>query len=398
MKGNARKVRRLARRQGARRLRRRAPPTRSRCSSASRPSSRSTGQPARAPRSSWPRTGAPTACCAGSRRCSRSPTATSSLIITGTGDVLEPERRHRRDRLRRRATRRPRPRAARAHRRSTPRDDRQEGARRSPATSASTPTTTRSNRSRTLPMTRCARIAIDATSMTPHEIVAELDKHIVGQADAKRAVAIALRNRWRRAAGRRAAARRDHAEEHPDDRPDRRRQDRDRAPAGAGSPTRRSSRSRRPSSPRSATSAATSTRSSATWSRSRSSRRASSEMRKVRDRAPRTRPRSACSTCCCRARARRRLRRRAADADDRRRARHFRKMLREGELDDKEIEIDVAGSRPADGDHGAARHGGDDEPDPGHVPATSAAAAQAPRKMKIAEALQAADRRGSRAS
>lgn len=34
--------------------------------------------------------------------------------------------------------------------------------------------------------------------MTPQEIVAELDKHIVGQSQAKRAVAIALRNRWRR--------------------------------------------------------------------------------------------------------------------------------------------------------------------------------------------------------
>jgi ATP-dependent HslUV protease ATP-binding subunit HslU len=35
-------------------------------------------------------------------------------------------------------------------------------------------------------------------SMTPREIVEELDKHIIGQQDAKRAVAIALRNRWRR--------------------------------------------------------------------------------------------------------------------------------------------------------------------------------------------------------
>ncbi len=35
-------------------------------------------------------------------------------------------------------------------------------------------------------------------SMTPREIVQELDKHIIGQDDAKRAVAIALRNRWRR--------------------------------------------------------------------------------------------------------------------------------------------------------------------------------------------------------
>jgi len=36
------------------------------------------------------------------------------------------------------------------------------------------------------------------SSMTPREIVQELDKHIVGQSAAKRAVAIALRNRWRR--------------------------------------------------------------------------------------------------------------------------------------------------------------------------------------------------------
>ncbi|VAW54678.1 ATP-dependent hsl protease ATP-binding subunit HslU [hydrothermal vent metagenome] len=36
------------------------------------------------------------------------------------------------------------------------------------------------------------------SEMTPREIVQELDKHIVGQNDAKRAVAIALRNRWRR--------------------------------------------------------------------------------------------------------------------------------------------------------------------------------------------------------
>ena len=36
------------------------------------------------------------------------------------------------------------------------------------------------------------------SNMTPREIVHELDSHIVGQGDAKRAVAIALRNRWRR--------------------------------------------------------------------------------------------------------------------------------------------------------------------------------------------------------
>src|SRR3954454_13336565 len=36
------------------------------------------------------------------------------------------------------------------------------------------------------------------TTFSPREIVSELDRYIVGQNDAKRAVAIALRNRWRR--------------------------------------------------------------------------------------------------------------------------------------------------------------------------------------------------------
>ena len=36
------------------------------------------------------------------------------------------------------------------------------------------------------------------SDLTPREIVAELDRYIVGQTDAKRAVAVALRSRWRR--------------------------------------------------------------------------------------------------------------------------------------------------------------------------------------------------------
>lgn len=40
--------------------------------------------------------------------------------------------------------------------------------------------------------------ALPRQQMTPREIVAELDRHIIGQAEAKRSVAIALRNRWRR--------------------------------------------------------------------------------------------------------------------------------------------------------------------------------------------------------
>lgn len=39
---------------------------------------------------------------------------------------------------------------------------------------------------------------MDIQSLTPHQIVQELDKYIVGQTDAKKNVAIALRNRWRR--------------------------------------------------------------------------------------------------------------------------------------------------------------------------------------------------------
>jgi ATP-dependent HslUV protease ATP-binding subunit HslU len=37
-----------------------------------------------------------------------------------------------------------------------------------------------------------------AEALTPRQIVAALDKHIVGQSAAKKAVAVAIRNRWRR--------------------------------------------------------------------------------------------------------------------------------------------------------------------------------------------------------
>src|SRR5471030_979776 len=39
---------------------------------------------------------------------------------------------------------------------------------------------------------------MDVPTYSPREIVSELDRYIVGQGDAKRAVAIAMRNRWRR--------------------------------------------------------------------------------------------------------------------------------------------------------------------------------------------------------
>ncbi|MFP5288492.1 MAG: AAA family ATPase, partial [Thermoanaerobaculia bacterium] len=43
-----------------------------------------------------------------------------------------------------------------------------------------------------------AHLGLAIENMTPRQIVAELDKYVVGQKAAKRAVAIALRNRWRR--------------------------------------------------------------------------------------------------------------------------------------------------------------------------------------------------------
>ena len=46
--------------------------------------------------------------------------------------------------------------------------------------------------------TKIAAAPSNKTTPTPSEIVIELDKHIIGQAEAKRAVAVALRNRWRR--------------------------------------------------------------------------------------------------------------------------------------------------------------------------------------------------------
>jgi hypothetical protein len=79
-----------------------------------------------------------------------------------------------------------------------------------------------------------------SSAFSPREIVSELDRFIVGQDDAKRAVAIALRNRWRR-------------QQLPESWP--------------GWRKRPFSRSRRPNSPKSAMSAATSSRSCAIWSR-----------------------------------------------------------------------------------------------------------------------------------
>src|SRR5690242_6050004 len=49
-----------------------------------------------------------------------------------------------------------------------------------------------------MPSNRTQQAVARLADLTPRQIVAELDRYIVGQSDAKKAVAIALRNRWRR--------------------------------------------------------------------------------------------------------------------------------------------------------------------------------------------------------
>jgi len=140
------------------------------------------------------------------------------------------------------------------------------------------------------------------SGMTPPEIVHELDKYIVGQGRAKRAVAIALRNRWRRL----QVAEPLRQEITP-------KNILLIGPTGVGKTeiARRLARLadapfikvERPSSRKWATSAATLTASCATWSRSASSRPAS-RRRAACARGPRRRPRRGFSTRCCRPPAR----------------------------------------------------------------------------------------------
>ncbi len=117
--------------------------------------------------------------------------ATTSLLISGSGDVIEPEDEPDRHRLRRGLRRRRRARAPGQHRAGCPHDRRKgpQHRRRSVSVHQSHPHHRRAGQHRE---------PVTAMTMTPREIVEELDKHIIGQAAAKRAVAIALRNRWRR--------------------------------------------------------------------------------------------------------------------------------------------------------------------------------------------------------
>ncbi len=62
---------------------------------------------------------------------------------------------------------------------------------------------------------------IKIPAFSPREIVSELDRFIIGQADAKRAVAVALRNRWRRIQLRSRIARRSLSQKYSHDRANR---------------------------------------------------------------------------------------------------------------------------------------------------------------------------------
>ena len=167
------------------------------------------------------------------------------------------------------------------------------------------------------------------TTFSPREIVSELDRYIIGQKRRQARRGHRLAQPLAPPAARRPDARRGDAEEHPDDRPDRRRQDRDLAPPGQarrralhqgrGDQVHRGRLCRprcRADHPRPG--------------RSRHRPGARRRCAKTSRPRPTSMPRSGCSM--------RWSARRASPAT----RDSFRKKLRDGELDDKEIEIEVA--------------------------------------------------------
>ena len=187
--------------------------------------------------------------------------------------------------------------------------------------------------------------------MTPQEIVSELDKYIVGQGDAKRAVAIALRNRWRRA----QVAEPLRAEITP-------KNILMIGPTGVGKTEIARRLARLANAPFIKVEATKFTEVGYVGRDVDSIIRdlaeiavkntREQEMNKVRARAE-----DAAEERILDALLPRRARRGRATTRNSTRQR-FRKMLREGKLDDKEIEIDVAQACREHGDHGAPRHGG----------------------------------------
>ncbi len=202
-------------------------------------------------------------------------------------------------------------------------------------------------------------------SMTPREIVEELDKHIIGQHDAKRAVAIALRNRWRRAQIKEPLR----SEITP-------KNILMIGPTGVGKTEIARRLAKLAHAPFIKVEATKFTEVGYVG------RDVDSIVRDLVDMAVKL----------VREEAVTRVADRAADSaedrlldallpgsksDDGRDTRQrFRKMLREGDLDDREVELDLAAPHGRRRDHGAARHGGNDEPAAELVPELSTRAAR----------------------
>ena len=227
--------------------------------------------------------------------------------------------------------------------------------------------------------------------MTPSEIVSELDKHIVGQDAAKRAVAIALRNRWRRQQV-----------------PEPLRQEITPknilmiGPTGVGKTEIARRLARLAEAPFIKVEATKFTevgyvgRDVDTIVRDlveaalKQTREA--EARKVRDRAADAAEERLLDVLLPPAREVNLHDMQPTDSTTRQK---FRKMLREGKLDDREVEVEVSLLSPQMEIMAPPGHGGPDEPAPGHVPADGGRAAQA-EEDDGRGCAEGADRRGGR--
>ncbi len=217
------------------------------------------------------------------------------------------------------------------------------------------------------------------SQMTPREIVEELDKHIVGQKAAKRAVAIALRNRWRRSQVAEALR--------PEITPKNILMI---GPTGVGKTEIARRLARLAKAPFIKVEATKFTEVGYVGREVDSIVRdlveisvkmtREEEIAKVRHRAADSAEERVLDVLLPRASASAGFTAEAAPRDNETRQR-FRKMLREGHLDEREIEIEVRAAHHGRRDHGAPRDGGNDPAAAGHVPEPRAgphAPAQAP--------------------
>ena len=121
---------------------------------------------------------------------------TSMFLLSGTGDLIEPDEGVRRDRIGRPVRARGGESAGASHRSRRARDCRARDER--GGVDLHLYQRHAGNRRALMAITLPETFAPPTDTLTPRQIVAELDKYVIGQKDAKRAVAIALRNRMRR--------------------------------------------------------------------------------------------------------------------------------------------------------------------------------------------------------